>query len=338
MPSFEIPDGPTTVKLVSSLADAKAPRTGSVVYSVNNKASDTRAGRLSVQAVGQTKAEWFTIEGEQERKFDPANSETVSVKLSVPGDVAAGNYSFRLRVVAVNDPDNDFADGPSATAEVAAPVDTGGGGIKPWVWIVAALVLLVIIGGALFYFLHKPSGETPPPEPTVTATATATTAATAPVPDLSGHTLAEAKTLAVDFKVNSVPGAVGGKPPTTVISQIPAAGTVQTKGFPIEVTVDPGVVVPKVADESLTNAINILNSRGLKVASASTHCENSGVDGAVISQDPAQDAVVSSAQGVTLVVRDVPQQSPNGMIMLCRRLIFQGAEVRNMAKAVRFGQ
>ena len=43
-----------------------------------------------------------------------------TIKVSAPKDVAAGDYPFKLRAVAVNDPDNDHAEGPVATAKVPA--------------------------------------------------------------------------------------------------------------------------------------------------------------------------------------------------------------------------
>ncbi|PXA87498.1 serine/threonine kinase, partial [Nostoc sp. 3335mG] len=140
MASFEIPDGPTTVSLKAG-SDPKAPRTGSIVFTVNNKATDAMAGRLSVQVAGQTKAEWFAIDGEPERDFPAGGSQTASIKIAVPPAVPPGDYPFRLRVVAVNDPDNDHTEGPVTTAKVMAPPVVTNGGGHLWVWIVIAVVV-----------------------------------------------------------------------------------------------------------------------------------------------------------------------------------------------------
>src|SRR4051794_7489965 len=122
MPTFEIPDGPTTVELKRS-GDAQnpGPATGSVVFNVTNKSPDSCAGRLSVVPSGSAKEEWFALEGDRERTFGAGETQTAKINVSAPADVAAGDYPFKLRAVAVNDPDNDHAEGPVATAKVPPP-------------------------------------------------------------------------------------------------------------------------------------------------------------------------------------------------------------------------
>src|SRR5690348_13403759 len=139
MPTFEIPDGPTTVELKRS-GDPKnpAPAQGSAIFNVTNKSGASCAGRLSVQVAGSTKAEWFTIDGDRERNFDAGQTQTANVKITIPPDVVAGDYPFRLRAVAVNDPDNDHTEGAVTTAKLI------GADVKPtnrwWLWILIGLV------------------------------------------------------------------------------------------------------------------------------------------------------------------------------------------------------
>ena len=335
MPSFEIPDGPTTVKLSGSLTDAKAPRTGSVVFAVNNKAGDTRSGRLSIQVAGQTKAEWFAIDGEQERKFDPSPaSQTVTVKLSVPGEVAAGNYPFRLRVVAVNDPDNDFADGPATTAEVAAGVVP-----KPpkmWLWIVLAVVLLAVIGGVLWFVL-KPKPDGPPiivptpsaSAPTPTPSPTPSVPTTATVPNLVGKTLAEAGPLAGDFDLTPVAGQAAGKAPDTILQQAPAADSVQNKGIPLKVTFDPGVIVPPLNGQNPEQAINTLNRAGLHVQSSTTRCVENGTAGLIVDSQPKPNDRVASGSGVVVFVAVIDGMIGRTRFACGRRFEMQKIEMRN---------
>src|SRR6185295_4482035 len=124
MPTFEIPDGPATVELKRT-GDSKnpGPATGSIVFNVTNKSSDACDGRLGVVVSGDSKEAWFSVEGDRERTF------------------AAGDYPFRLRAVAVNDPDNDHAEGPVATAQVpgSAPVAKGS---RMWLWILIGVIVL----------------------------------------------------------------------------------------------------------------------------------------------------------------------------------------------------
>ena len=62
MPTFEIPEGPTNVELQQT-GDPKSPgpSTGSAVFNVTNKTSESRGASLSVQVAGSSKKEWFTI-------------------------------------------------------------------------------------------------------------------------------------------------------------------------------------------------------------------------------------------------------------------------------------
>ena len=180
MPTFEIPDGPTTVELKRS-GDATSPATGSIVFNVTNKSAEPRAGRLGVVVSGSSQDAWFAIDGERERTFAAGETQTATIKVCAPPEVAAGDYPFRLRAVSVDDPDNDHAEGPVATAKVpAAPAPTAA---KPkwWLWILIALVVLLLIGGALWFAFGRggdeqvaeanaaqPAQPTPQPSPPAT--------------------------------------------------------------------------------------------------------------------------------------------------------------------------
>jgi hypothetical protein len=332
MPTFEIPDGPATVKVSGEIANAKAPRTGSAVFNVTNKSGEPRAGRLSVQIAGPTKREWFTIDGEQERNFAPGETQTAAIKILVPPDVAAGDYPFRLRVVAVNDPDNDHSDGPVTTAQVVKAVN--GGGSKAWIWIIVALVVLAVVGGGLYFFL-KPPEPKPTPTPTVSPTPTPTEANSAPVPELKGKTLDEAATLAQGFELVQVAGQPGGAQPRTIISQLPASGTTLTKGFPIKVTYDPGVEVPALTGDT-DQAVRTLSPRGLHVASSKSRCEATGTVGQIVDQTPKPRAMVASGSGVDIVIRS--RGGFVGRLKFPCGIVMRGAFKASVVDATKFGR
>jgi hypothetical protein len=165
MPTFEIPDGPTSVELKrSGNAQNPGPAIGSVAFSVTNKSGDGCDGRLSVVPSAGSKLEWFTIDGDRERTFDAGETQTATIKVSAPAATAAGDYPFRLRAVAVNDPDNDHAEGPVATAKVPPTAGPTPVGPKWWLWIlIGVVVLLLIIGALWFAFRSKPETAVPQP-------------------------------------------------------------------------------------------------------------------------------------------------------------------------------
>ena len=156
MPTFEIPDGPTSIEAPRS-GDPKAPQPAeaSAVYSVTNTSSDSLDGRLSVVVSGSSKAEWFSVDGDRERTFGAGETQTVTIRVSFPPDVIGGDYPFRLRAIAVNDPDNDHAEGPMTTAKLAQA------GVvvvkKSWLWLWILLgVLAAIVIGVVLYFVLRP--------------------------------------------------------------------------------------------------------------------------------------------------------------------------------------
>lgn len=119
MSTFEIPDAPTIVELERT---ASGPASGAIIFNVTNKSEESCTGRLSIAVAGDAKRDWFSVEGERERIFAADETQTATVRINVPDEVPAGTYPFRLRVVHVNDPDNDYAEGPTTAAKMPAAV------------------------------------------------------------------------------------------------------------------------------------------------------------------------------------------------------------------------
>jgi hypothetical protein len=286
MPTFEIPDGPTTVDLQGT-GDEKnpGPATGSVVFNVTNKSAESADGSLSVQVAGSTKKEWFTIEGDQVRSFGPGETQTAKINVSLGKEVPPGDYPFRLRAAAVNDPDNDAAEGPVSVAKkkeaAVAPKKS-----LWWLWLIIALVVLAAIGAAVYFlFLNKPSGTA--------------------VPDFVNKTVDQAKAAPQGFTITEVAGPATGKAPGTIVSQEPAAGESQPSGTAIRVTFDPGVAVPRVIGQNIGTAVNTLQAAALHIQNSTTKCEDSGNADEILDQDPKPDAKAPKDSGVNVTVRTV---------------------------------
>lgn len=145
MPSFEIPDGPTNI-------DATRSAESSAVFNVTNTTSSAIGGRLTVRVSGASRDEWFTVDGNRERTFEPGETQTATIRVRFPVDAPEGNYPFQLRVVAVNDPDNDYAEGPTTLAKL-------GPGVRRksllWLWILLALLAVAAVGGGIYWWLNR---------------------------------------------------------------------------------------------------------------------------------------------------------------------------------------
>jgi serine/threonine-protein kinase len=131
-------------------------RTGEIAFTVYNSSEATIAGRAQIgveTAPGAAEPGWFTISGEAERTFPPDAAEHFTVRIAVPPTVPPGSYVFRLDMVGVANPDEDFVAGPSATVVVPAAVERKAP--FPW-WILAVVggVLLVVIIAAAIFFLR----------------------------------------------------------------------------------------------------------------------------------------------------------------------------------------
>ena len=155
MPTFEIPDGPTSI-------DASRSAESSAVYSVTNTTSEAVDGRLGVRVSGASRDEWFTVDGNRERTFAPGETQTATIRVRFPTDAPSGTYPFQLRAVAVNDPDNDHVEGPMTIAKLGP-----GGGTKSllWLWILLGVLAVAAIGGAVYFLMSEPDEVTAPPPP-----------------------------------------------------------------------------------------------------------------------------------------------------------------------------
>lgn len=150
MSSFQIPEGPSQV----------APG-GKAVFSVNNITGEAMRGRLSVRASDGGSATWFALDGEAERLFPAQQSQTASITVRVPPAALPGDYRFCLRVVAVNDPDNDSAESPLVTVTVA-PAPPPKPKFPMWAIILIAVLVLAAAAFGVWKLLSRPDGAPAP--------------------------------------------------------------------------------------------------------------------------------------------------------------------------------
>lgn len=235
MPSFEIPDGPTTVPLKAEGGFHK----GSAVFGVTNKTGEGLTARFSVQVQGDGKAEWYTVQGEPERAVAAGETHTVTVVAKIPGATPPGQHRMKLRAINVNDPDNDSTDSTAATVTIPAAEKKEEKPKKPFPWWILAVVggVLVLVIGAIVAIMVINGG--------------------AKVPDVVGKPYLEAKAALAEEGYETTTRTdqqTGDKPPETVLAQAPAAGTKLKDSEPVALTVavPMPVVEPPVVEEAET--------------------------------------------------------------------------------------
>ncbi|MET3723698.1 PASTA domain-containing protein [Sphingomonas trueperi] len=319
MSSFEIPDGPAQVTLKPGASPAD-PARGSAVYAVTNKALAPVTARLAVQVTGDAKSDWFAVEGERERPFAPGETQTVTVSIAVPPGAPPGEHKFRLRVVAVNDPDNDHVESPIGTIAVAA-APLAGGNAFPW-WAVAigigTLVLLVFLFTAFVSpgFLRGTPAVAPTPTPTSTPTSTPSLP---PIDEArfrdKPYSYAEGYLGAIGYKTRARANATAtGLAPQAFLSATVSTAAGDPPGT-VDILYDPGVAVPHFLGLTPAQAKDRAGDRfNLSLCKSNTPTDE--ISGKVVRQSVDDGSVVAKGSPVQLTVATVEN------IPLCLRRPF----------------
>ena len=125
----------------------------------NNEGIRIRIG-TQIAPADPGQAGWITVEPPVERDLDPDTMTQVTVAIQVPEGVPPGKYSYRLRVFDPDNPGEKYTDGESVYFEVVKKkpvVVTDEKKKKNWIpYVIAAVVLLGIIGVAVKFFMSEP--------------------------------------------------------------------------------------------------------------------------------------------------------------------------------------
>ncbi len=116
-------------------------RHGQIVFTVSNASVRAVRGRARIAPDGAASGTWFTLTGGAERDFTVNGTQQYTVQIAVPPTTAAGNYTVRLDMVGVDNPDEDYTQGPSVTLAVPAPLPVK----KPFPWWIIAVAAVVLI-------------------------------------------------------------------------------------------------------------------------------------------------------------------------------------------------
>lgn len=144
--------GSFTVTVASNSILLNEKRQGEASFTVSNAGGRALRGRARIVPADATTAGWLKLQGDAERDFAIAGTQQYTVQITVPPTAKEGNYTFKLDMIGVDNPDDDLSEGPVVTFEVPKPVVVK----KPfpwWIVAVAAVIVLVVaagIGGMLF--------------------------------------------------------------------------------------------------------------------------------------------------------------------------------------------
>jgi len=95
-------------------------RTGTAVFTVTNQTGHAVRARATLVPIAPTQTGWLTLAGLSERDYPIGGTEQLSVSVAVPPEATEGLYPFRVDVVSVLLPDEDWAQGPVVAFQVPA--------------------------------------------------------------------------------------------------------------------------------------------------------------------------------------------------------------------------
>ncbi|WP_342236491.1 PASTA domain-containing protein [Inquilinus sp. OTU3971] len=286
MPSFEIPDIPAKAQLKHETESNQTVSTGAVTFTVTNKTGQGLSGRVTVEPQGEAKAEWFSVDGESERQFAAGGTHTFTVRIKAPPTAKAGTYSLKVRAVAINDPDNDFAESPVVVFDIAAPPVAAPKKGLPW-WIFAAIGGgVAVVAGVVVAIILFTGGGTK-------------------VPNVVDLPLAEAQQRLTEAKLTvgtTTDDPDSDKAPGIVTGQDPAADTKLEEGGQVTLRVAAGAELPNVVGQLFPAAESTLRvSHGFRVERIAGPAGGKAPE-TVVGQDPMPPAQVARGGTVKLTI------------------------------------
>lgn len=139
--------GPFAITAATNTVLLDSSRQGQTSFTVSNTTTRSARGRARIVPISAAAGPWLTLLGEAERDFASSSTQQYTVQISVPPGAPASDYTFRLDMVDLANPDEDFSEGPSVRFVVAPSLPVK----KPFPWWIVAIAiaaLLILAGGA----------------------------------------------------------------------------------------------------------------------------------------------------------------------------------------------
>lgn len=126
---------------------------GEATFTVTNGSSGSIRAQIRLRPLEETKSEWLNLAGETDHDFAPGGTQQVVVKVQAPAATPAGKYSFRIDVIPVDNPDEDYSEGPAVTLRIGLPPKPARP--FPWLALVAVSAGLVTMSGLVYLIIPK---------------------------------------------------------------------------------------------------------------------------------------------------------------------------------------
>jgi hypothetical protein len=131
---------------------------GQATFTVSNISGRINRGRARLTPQNPAAAAWITLEGEAERDFEIASTQQYAVTIKVPPKAPPGSYIFRLDMVGMENPDEDYAQGPGVTFQMSSAPS------KPFPWWIVIAAGVVLVAAVIIIFLIISGQKVPVPD------------------------------------------------------------------------------------------------------------------------------------------------------------------------------
>ncbi len=123
-----------------------------VSFTVTNNSDRPLRAQIKLRPQDDTDAAWLSITDEDTREFTAGGTEQAVVTVNAPAGTPPGKYTFRIDIISVANPDEDYTEGPTVNLEMqptAVPKKS-----FPW-WILAVVAVVLGVGGTLGWMLTR---------------------------------------------------------------------------------------------------------------------------------------------------------------------------------------
>ncbi len=171
-------DRPFAITVDRARTQVPPGRTAEIGITVSNVSGRRLVARPSVHAPDAQVASWVNVDQPHEQDLDEGETRRLAARIEIPASISPGTYTCRIIVSNVENPDEEFAEGPDLTIEVTADAPAPERKPFPW-WIVAVAGGAVLLIGIIVTVVVLTSGgdgggesevaETPAPAPAAAA-------------------------------------------------------------------------------------------------------------------------------------------------------------------------
>ena len=141
-----------TITTATGKINLNEERRGKAVFTVTNTTETPVGGRANIVVDNPVAEDWVSVEGDIEREFAPNATEQVVVNIDATTGAPIGTYGVSLQMIGVENPDEDFTQGPSVTFDV---VDEPEPEPKKFPWWIVALVVGVLVLAVIIFFVVR---------------------------------------------------------------------------------------------------------------------------------------------------------------------------------------